>query len=475
MNLLIADDEALVRYSIRSMIEELGLPLSVSEAANGDELERAVAVSRPDIAVVDVRMPGTSGLEAIRRARRNGARTRWLILTSHAEFDYASEAIQLGVAGYLLKPAGPEQLRSALAPLMEEIERGRAAANEQFVRTLVLGLEASDKGAPRLPLPPCWAGVIRLDFAAPLTALERASRQDAVAGSLKALASGDALWAVWSAGTGVLRLAATLDDTGVAARLDAVTALIKQESALCRLSGAGVMGVSVWPELAAAFARCETALIYRGVLGTGAFQDAEGWERRVAALGESARALARGLDSFLAAWDDGNVPQTLELAASLAAQFPSAGAVGETAARYLGLRTRIAPPEPGEVLHNWTRKFLETARSAAPELRRAADAQTRVVDGVDEYLNDHLVDEVRVPDIAAYLTLSPNYLSSLYRKTAGVTISGRLTELRMLKARELLALPGNAVKSVAADVGYRSTRHFARLYHQRFGHYPSGR
>ncbi len=474
MKVVIADDEALVRFSIRSMLDELGLPLTiVAEAANGEELERAVETHRPDLALVDVRMPGATGLEAIRRSRKNGAKTRWLILTSHAEFDYASEAIQLGVAGYLLKPAGPEQLKTALVPLIEEIEKERAAADEQFVRALVLGLEASGKGAPRAELPRCWAGVVRADFDASLTALERGACQEAVVASLRSLMGSEARCAVWAAGPGVIRLVMT-DDAGFETHRSAVTAAVKQEPERCRLSGAGVDDVADWERLASAFERCDALLAYRGVLGTGAFQDAADWERRVSALNAPLKTLGDGLDVFVSAWDDGNIPGVLELAATLAATFASAGTGGEAAMRWVSLRTGIVPPE-GLAASDWSREFLEIVRAAVPELRRAADAQTRVVDGVDEYLNHHLVDEVRVPDIAASLALSPNYLSSLYRKTAGVTISERLTELRMLRAKELLSMPGNAVKAVAADVGYRSTRHFARLYHQRFGHYPSGR
>jgi two-component system response regulator YesN len=474
VKVVIADDEALVRFSIRSMIEELGLPLTVAaEAANGDELERAVETYRPDIAVVDVRMPGPTGLQAIRRARRAGARTRWLILTSHAEFDYASEAIQLGVAGYLLKPAGPEQLRAALVPLIADIERERAEADGQFVRSLVLGLEASDKGAPVTALPACWAVVIRADFGAAVTALERAARQDEVAASLKNLSSPDARLAVWSAGSGIIRLVTTSDDEGFDARRAAVAAAVKLGPEHCRLSGASTGGIASWSQLTAAFARCDAALVFRGVLGTGVFQETADWERRTAALSAPLRNLASLAEAFIAAWDEGSVPGVFELSGRVAAESPSVG--WEAAARYLAHRTAMPAPETGMTAADWARRFEAAARSAVPEVRRAADAQTRVVAGVDDYLNGHLVDEVRVPDIAAFLALSPNYLSSLYRKTAGVTISERLTELRLLKARELLSLPGNAVKSVAADVGYRSTRHFARLYRQRFGHYPSGR
>jgi len=111
MTVLIADDEHLVRYGLRSMLEELNLGLQVvAEAADGEALVALVLKHRPDVAFVDIRMPGLSGLAAIRKARKAGSATRWVILSSHAEFDYASEAIQLGVAAYLLKPAGPAQV-----------------------------------------------------------------------------------------------------------------------------------------------------------------------------------------------------------------------------------------------------------------------------------------------------------------------------------------------------------------------------
>ena len=103
------------------------------------------------------------------------------------------------------------------------------------------------------------------------------------------------------------------------------------------------------------------------------------------------------------------------------------------------------------------------------------DANTRVVEKVEQYLRQNLRSTIRVPEIAAALGLSPNYLSSIYHRLTACTISERVTGLRLEMARELLIRPGSQVKEVAAEVGYHSTRHFALLYRERFGHYPSAR
>ena len=138
MRILIADDEYLVRSSLRSMLEELNVPVDfVGEATNGEELVMLVGQSFPDVAFVDIRMPRLNGLEAIRNGRRVSPHTRWYILTGFPEFDYAQEAIRLGVAGYLLKPVKPEELQKVLAEFAEESCKQKATQNKQFENELV--------------------------------------------------------------------------------------------------------------------------------------------------------------------------------------------------------------------------------------------------------------------------------------------------------------------------------------------------
>jgi two-component system response regulator YesN len=102
MRILIADDEYLVRASLISMLSEINLPIaSIQEATTGDEMVSKIRQDLHDVAFVDIRMPGLRGLEAIKAGRLLSPKTKWFILTGFPEFDYAQEAIRLGVAGHL--------------------------------------------------------------------------------------------------------------------------------------------------------------------------------------------------------------------------------------------------------------------------------------------------------------------------------------------------------------------------------------
>src|SRR5437762_6846706 len=116
MRIVIADDEYLAISTLRSMLEESGIPLEIiGEATNGEELILQVRQIQPDAVFVDIRMPKLNGLEAIRAARETAPQTEWFILTGFPEFEYAQEAIRLGVSSYLLKPINPDEVRKVLS------------------------------------------------------------------------------------------------------------------------------------------------------------------------------------------------------------------------------------------------------------------------------------------------------------------------------------------------------------------------
>jgi two-component system response regulator YesN len=118
MRFLVADDERPARFVMRSMLEDSGFGAdSIREASGGRELVEEALGFRPDCAFVDVRMPGMDGLGAIEAAAPSCPGTRWVIVSSHAEFEYARGALRLGVTEYLLKPVRPEELASCLERL----------------------------------------------------------------------------------------------------------------------------------------------------------------------------------------------------------------------------------------------------------------------------------------------------------------------------------------------------------------------
>ncbi len=121
MNILIADDEPLVRFSIRDILNELPLALNISEAESGTEMVECIRSSHPDIALVDICMPGMNGLNAIEMLNSIAKEIKWIILSEHSDFEYSRQALRLGVVDYLLKPVDPDELCRTIGRTMNII------------------------------------------------------------------------------------------------------------------------------------------------------------------------------------------------------------------------------------------------------------------------------------------------------------------------------------------------------------------
>lgn len=107
---LIVDDQALQRLGFRMLLEAQPDMAVAGEAANGSEAVRLTAELRPDVVLMDVRMPGMDGIEATRRIVASGGRSRVLVLTTFDLDEYAYEALRAGASGFFLKDARPEEL-----------------------------------------------------------------------------------------------------------------------------------------------------------------------------------------------------------------------------------------------------------------------------------------------------------------------------------------------------------------------------
>jgi DNA-binding NarL/FixJ family response regulator len=111
---VIADDQPMVRAGLRSLLEGEDGVVVVGEAVDGEQALAAARRHRPDVVLMDIRMPNLDGLEATRRLVAEGSAARVLILTTFDLDEYVFEALRAGASGFLLKDATAEELIAAV-------------------------------------------------------------------------------------------------------------------------------------------------------------------------------------------------------------------------------------------------------------------------------------------------------------------------------------------------------------------------
>ena len=112
ITVLVADDQALVRSGFRMIVDAEPDLSVVGEAVDGDDAVARCAQLVPDVVLMDVRMPGTDGIEATRRILAGAGPTRVLVLTTFDLDDYVYDAMRAGASGFLVKDVRPDELRA---------------------------------------------------------------------------------------------------------------------------------------------------------------------------------------------------------------------------------------------------------------------------------------------------------------------------------------------------------------------------
>ena len=150
IRVLLADDHPVVRRGLAALLATLDGIEVVAQAGTGDEAVREVGLNRPDVVVMDLRMPGVDGVEATRRIAKGYPETAVLVLTMFDEDALVADALRAGARGYLLKRAEQAEIERAI----RAVAAGDAIFSSE-VAGRVLGAITVDRGAPALaPLSP---------------------------------------------------------------------------------------------------------------------------------------------------------------------------------------------------------------------------------------------------------------------------------------------------------------------------------
>ncbi len=154
--LMIIDDEPIVRTGIKDLIPWEDYQFDVcAEGLDGKDGLKKIMEYMPDLVLVDVKMPGMSGIELIQEAKKRGFEGKFIILTGYSDFEFAKQAVSLGVRAYLLKPIDEEELMTNVEEVLAELEakknrddyftKSELIARQEVIRRILLPNNGSEE------------------------------------------------------------------------------------------------------------------------------------------------------------------------------------------------------------------------------------------------------------------------------------------------------------------------------------------
>ncbi len=144
VRILIADDHEVVRHGVREMLSSYPGWEVCGEASSGREVVDMVDKLKPDVAVIDLSMPGLNGIDATHQIRRNNPETKVIIFTMHETEALVREVFQAGAFGYVLKSDAVTHLRAAV----ETVQEGRHFCSSKLHEWIFMGFLRTGKNAP---------------------------------------------------------------------------------------------------------------------------------------------------------------------------------------------------------------------------------------------------------------------------------------------------------------------------------------
>jgi len=531
LKIFLAEDEYVIRNGIRNRIDWKAAGYEfVGDAADGEMAWPQILAARPDIVITDIKMPFMDGLELSRLIRKELPETEIIVLTGHEEFDYARQALNLGVAKYLLKPVNAQELLAEIDDLAERIEEKRRhsalrsryeadmaekalADRREFFRVLVTGTGSVSEllgqaGKLSIDLSAAWYNVVLLRVWSTKHAPDEFSRSIVEIGEqLEALRREDAehliLFDRALEGKALLCKAASEAELAkIQLRFTGRFADFLKKYPYVRWFGGIGTPVQRLSEMPASFEAAGRAMAHRFLYPHNLILDSAELETAIRA--ETADPLdlrhvdpsqvdRRRVREFLLQGDPGEVNWFIEDFFSGLAEdaknslmfrnyivlnawfcvldvLNEAGVADEA-------REGLREPGPDAMKSTaaarayLTQLLLESCRIRQQHVRAH---YTEAVEEALRYIRGHYADEdLSLNVLASKVNVSPNHLSTLFSQQTGRPFIRYLTELRMEKAKELLRGTDLKTGAIAQQVGYQDPHYFSYLFRKTVGMPPT--
>lgn len=513
---MIVDDEKLICKLVQALVEwdKLGMQMA-AQAENAIQALDMLQQYRPDILITDIRMPGMDGLELIKNAKKICPELEIIIISGYAHFEYARNALSLGVGNYLLKPIKQEELNETLRKIGERLEEKKSAqsmemaerrANESDVNRLRHALlkdlveGAYNPTAEQLrenyyfkASGDCYQAVVvkagydpeQISTAA-LTVIREKAKElfyHCMSKDCK-----DCLFDyVKDSGYGIFNFAKADTDKIRNQLLEFLRQLEANRSMLgpVRFSLA-VGGVAEDAEqLTASIRKAELAIRERIVEGWGRLLD-EVPPASGLPMQEILDRYCKEMEHAIEVLDPAEAGRCGEELKNAVMSVPDVRGreiqeIVLAAGRFFIVRVRAASPAAFEekCMHCGSAEELFHELSVLQEelMTEALEARqgetSRPIRQAKQYVHKHYAENITLEEVCDHVGFSVAYFSALFKKETGEGFAKYLTRVRMEEAKTLLRETGLPVAEICERVGYNDRKHFTHTFHKIAGVNPA--
>ncbi|MFC5985281.1 response regulator [Marinicrinis lubricantis] len=514
---MFVDDESIIREGLRTLIrwEDLGFD-EFDEAENAVEALRILQTRQPDLIITDIFMPEMSGIEFARQVKALNSSVRLVILTGYEKFEYAKEAVEIGVAKYMVKPIFPSELEETVQEIVRDIYEERSKQKwseearsklaqyqpvivEKFWSDLVTGMifKAQDiqKRLQGLNIDIAYPSYSCAAVKVPMKqTVERYGEEDtalikfAVRNVVEELLHDDLIYIVE---TDISILQCIVRRELDAAKLDEVIQSIYTLLKLHVWVGVGSCyeAIEDLPRAANEALEAVHALQWMDRSDYMHYQELPHWKKQRAdypyarekeildVLRFKGHVDARVLTPFLEALEQHPASSQMKKLMlfqllggfyRIVDEYDAAGQIPSFYESCMRLTELDAGAEIVHFFHELFHQFVEYKN------KKQSSFVDQLVDQAQKMMKERYRDpELTVATIAQTLCITPNYLSRIFHQKTGVTCVEYMTTLKLEEAQQLLAHTSLKSYEIAEKVGYMNSHYFSTLFKKHLGCSPS--